>query len=114
MSPNASSVAAQQLPQHETQDDEIGPEIRAFEALFESSNEQNEKAASPHQSNDQTMNDGTEEDDVLLLPKSQNFTHGTAEHFTEVMRFNGLRWRHELKRRVREERPHSPRIPCMG
>ena len=103
MSPNASSVAAQQPPQRETLDDESGPEIRAFEALFESSNEQDEKAPSPPQSKDQSMNEGTEEDDVFLLPESQNFPHGTAEHFTEVLRFNGLRWRHELKRRVRND-----------
>jgi hypothetical protein len=47
------------------------------------------------------MNDGTEEEDVFLLPESQNFVHGTAEHFTEKMRFNGLRWRYELRKRVR-------------
>ncbi len=79
MSPNASSVAAQQLPRHETQADESDPDIRAFEALFKSSDEQNEKVASPPQSKDQAMNDGTEEDDVFLLPESQNFAHGTAE-----------------------------------
>jgi len=102
-SPNASSVAAQQLPRHETQAKESDAAIKAFEDLFETSNEQDDKAPSPRQSNDQTMNDGTEEDDAFLLPESQNFSHGTAEHFTEVLRFNGLRWRHELKRRVRND-----------
>ncbi len=49
------------------------------------------------------MNDGTEEEDVSLLPESQNFVPGTAEDFTEKMRFNGLRWRHELRKRVRND-----------
>ncbi len=73
MSADASSVAAQQLPRHETQADDSDPDIRAFEALFESSNEQDEKAPSPPQSKDQSMNEGTEEDDVFLLLESQNF-----------------------------------------
>ena len=103
MSPNASSVAAQQLPRHETQANESDATITAFDALFDTSDDQNAKVASPPQSKDQAMNEGTEEDDVFLLPESQNFPHGTAEHFTEVMRFNGLRWRHELKRRVRND-----------
>ena len=44
MSPNASSVAAQQLPRHETQAKESDAAIKAFEDLFETSNEQDDKA----------------------------------------------------------------------
>jgi hypothetical protein len=101
MSPNASSVAAQQLPRLETQAKESDAVIKAFEDLFDPSDEENAKAVSSPHVKDQIMNDGTKEDDVFLLPESQNFVQGTAEHFTGVMRFNGLRWRHELRRRVR-------------
>ena len=87
MSPNASSVAAQQRPRHETQAIEGDAAIKAFEDLFDMSDDQKAKGAAPPQAKDQTMNDDTEEDDLFLLPESQNFTHGTAEHFTEVMRF---------------------------
>ena len=103
MSPDASSVAAQPLPLHETQADESDATIRAFDALFDTANDQNAKDGSPPLMKDQAMNDGTEEEDVFLLPESQNFVHGTAEHFTEKMRFNGLRWRYELRKRVRTD-----------
>ena len=103
MSPNASSVAAEQLPRHETQAQESDAAIRAFDDLYDTSDGQTAKDSPPSQLKDQTMNDGSEEEDVFLLPESQNFVHGTAEHFTEVMRFNGLRWRHELRRRVRND-----------
>ncbi len=46
---------------------------------------------------------GHEEDDKFLLPESQNFVPGTAEDFTEKMRINGLRWRHELRKKVKND-----------
>jgi hypothetical protein len=103
MSPNASSVAAEQLPRHETQANESDAAIKAFDDLFDMSDDQTAKDRPPPQSEDLTMNDGTEEEDVFLLPESQNFVPGTAEDFTEKMRFNGLRWRHELRKRVRND-----------
>ncbi len=103
MSPDASSVAAQQLPRHETQANESDETIKACDDLFDTSDDRNAKDGSPPQSKDQAMNDGTEEEDVFLLPESQNFVPGTAEYFTEKMRFNGLRWRHELRKRVRND-----------
>jgi hypothetical protein len=44
-----------------------------------------------------------EEDDEFLLPESQGFNLGTAEDFAEKMRFNGLRWRHELNEEKGQE-----------
>ncbi len=44
-----------------------------------------------------------EEEDAFLLPESGNFAIGTAEYFTEKLRFNGLRWRHEVKQRVKKD-----------
>ncbi len=103
MSLDASSVAAQQLPPHETQADESDATIKAFDELFDTSDDQNAKDGSPPPLKDQAMNDGTQEEDVFLLPESQNFVHGTAEYFTEMMRFNGLRWRYESRKRVRND-----------
>ncbi len=53
MSPNASSVAALQLPRHETQAIESDVTIRAFDALFDTSDDQNAKVASPPQTKDE-------------------------------------------------------------
>ncbi len=73
MSPNASSVAAEQLPRHETQANESDATIKAFDDLFDMSDDQTAKDCPPPQSKDHAMNDGTEEEDVFLLPESQNF-----------------------------------------
>ena len=94
MSPNASSVAAGELPRQETQAKEGDAAIKAFDDLFGMSDDQTAKDPPPPQTEDLTMEDGIEEEDVFLLPESQNFIPGTAEDFTENMRFNGLRWRH--------------------
>ncbi len=91
MSPNASSVAAEQLPRHDTQANESDAAIKAFDDLFDMSDDQTAKDRPPPQSEDHTMNDGTEEEGVFLLPESHNFVPGTAEDFTEKMRFNGVR-----------------------
>ncbi len=72
MGPVASSVAAQQLPRHETQANESDAAIKAFDDLFDTSDDQNAKVVSPPQLKDQAMNDGTEEEDVFFLPESQN------------------------------------------
>ena len=39
-------------------------------------------------------------EDELFLPPSQKFHPNSIDHLDEQMRFNGLRWRRELKRRV--------------
>jgi hypothetical protein len=110
MSSNASSVAAGELPRHETQANESDAALKAFNELYDMTEEETAVDPSPFQTKDHTMDDGIEEEDVFLLPESQNFVPGTAEDFTEKMRFNGLRWRQEES----EERPHSQRIPPMG
>ncbi len=46
MNPDASSVAAQPLPLYETQADESDATIRAFDALFDTANDQNAKDGS--------------------------------------------------------------------
>ena len=48
--------------------------------------------------------DGDQEDE-LFLPPSQNFRPNSIDHLDEQMRYNGLRWRHALKRRVAKD-PH--------
>ncbi len=68
MSPNASPVAAEQLPHHETQANESDATIKTFDDLFDMSDDQTAKGQPPPQSEDLTMNDGTEEEDVFLLP----------------------------------------------
>jgi hypothetical protein len=106
MSPNASSVAAGELPRQETQADEGDAAIKAFDDLYDMhdmSEDQTAKDPPSPQTEDLTLEDGIEEEDVFLLPESQNFVPGTAEDFTEKMKFNGLRWRHELRRRVRKD-----------
>jgi hypothetical protein len=103
MSPDVSSVAAEQLPRHETQANESDAAIKAFDDLFNMSDDQTAKDRPPPQTEDLTIGDGIEKEDVFLLPESQNFIPGTTEDFTEKMRFNGLRWRHELRKRVRKD-----------
>ncbi len=102
MSPNASSVAAGELPRQETQADEGDATIKAFDDLFDMSDDQTAKDPPPPRHEDLTIEEDNEEVDVFLLPESQNFIPGTAEDFTEKMRFNGLRWRHEVRRRVKK------------
>jgi hypothetical protein len=92
MSPNASSVAAGELPRQETQADEGDAVIKAFDDLFDMSDDQTAKDPPPphHDDEDLTIEEDNEEENVFLLPESQNFIPGTAEDFTEKMRFNGL------------------------
>ena len=44
-----------------------------------------------------------EDEEEFLCPESRNFAPGTAEDLTEKLRFNGLAWRHELRRRAKTE-----------
>jgi hypothetical protein len=44
-----------------------------------------------------------DQDEDFLLPPSQKFRPSSIDHLEERMRFNGLRWRHELKRRVAKD-----------
>ncbi len=73
MSPNVSSVAAGELPRQETQAEESDAAIKAFDDLFDMSDDQTAKDPTPPQTEDLTMEDGIEEEDVFLLPESQNF-----------------------------------------
>jgi hypothetical protein len=94
MSPNASSVAAGELPRQETQNEENDAALEAFSELYDMTEDETAVDPAPSQIKDHAMDDGNEEEDAFLLPESQNFIPGTAEDFTENMRFNGLRWRH--------------------
>jgi hypothetical protein len=103
MSPNASSVAAEELPRHETQAVESDAALKAFSELYDMTEDETSVDPPPSQTKDHPMDDGIEEEDLFFLPECQNFVPGTAEDFTEKMRFNGLRWRHELRKRVRKD-----------
>jgi hypothetical protein len=46
--------------------------------------------------------DGDQDED-FLLPPSQKFHPGSIDHLDEQMRFNGLAWRHALKRRAAKD-----------
>jgi hypothetical protein len=46
--------------------------------------------------------DGDQEEE-LFLPPSQNFRPNSIDQLDEQMRYNGLRWRHELKKRVAKD-----------
>jgi hypothetical protein len=46
--------------------------------------------------------DGDQEEE-LFLPPSQKFRPNSIDHLDEQMRYNGLRWRHELKRRAAKD-----------
>jgi hypothetical protein len=46
--------------------------------------------------------DGDQEEE-LFLPPSQNFRPNSIDHLDEQIRYNGLRWRHELKKRVAKD-----------
>ncbi len=103
MNPDGSSVAAVVLPRKEpTAEEKAFPELKAFTELFgDSSTEENEDPPPPHHGAIDVDKDNedkdNEEEDAFLLPESGNFAIGTAEYFTEKLRFNGLRWRYELK-----------------
>ena len=105
MNPEQSSVAAPKLPDQETPAEM--PEIKAFEALFGDSPEEQRTEDPHHETIDVEKEDNedkdNEEEDAFLLPESGNFAIGTAEYFTEKLRFNGLRWRHEVKQRVKKD-----------
>jgi hypothetical protein len=44
-------------------------------------------------------------EDEIFLPPSQNFHPNSIDHLDEQMRYNGLRWRHALNRRVAKDPP---------
>ncbi len=76
MSTDASSVAAGELPRQETQADEDDAAIKAFDNLYDMhdmSEDQTAKNPPPPQTEDLTLEDGIEEEDVFLLPEFQNF-----------------------------------------
>jgi hypothetical protein len=66
----------------------------------------NEKTASRDWNfNDEDEDEDGDQEEELFLPPSQKFRPNSIDHLDEQMRFNGLRWRHELKRRVVKD-PH--------
>ena len=116
MNPGESSVAAVALPRQETPEEIQDAALKAFDDLYGTYDglpEQNPHYEAIDVDKDNEDKDN-EEEDVFLLPESQNFAPGTAEYFTEKLRFNGLRWRHEVKQRVKKERPYPQRFPPMG
>ena len=99
MNPGGSSVTAV-VPTHSEMTAEDAPGIKAFEALYGESPPKDPEAINVDKDDEVKDN---EEEDVFLLPESQNFAPGTAEDFTEKLRFNGLRWRHEVRQRVKKD-----------
>ncbi len=102
MNPGESSVTAVALPQQgltpeENQDADL---IKAYVDLYGGLDGPPEQGPH-HEPIDVEKEDNgdkdNEEADAFLLPESGNFAIGTAEYFTEKLRFNGLRWRHEVK-----------------
>ncbi len=103
MNPEESSVAAGELPRQETPTEKGDAAIKAFDDLFGSSDGLPALDPPPLHSEEIDVDKDNEEEDVFLLPKSQNFVPGTAEDFTEKLRFNGLKWRHEVRQRVKKD-----------
>ncbi len=86
MNPDESSVAAGELPRKETQVEKEDAAMKAFDELFGA-----DLDPLPKPSEAIDVDKDNEEEDVFLLPESQNFVPGTTEDFTEKLRFNGLR-----------------------
>ena len=118
MNPGESSVAAGVPPGLGTTSEEkawraaefaTNVTLKAFTELYgDETPEEKEGPLHPnHEAFDVEKEDNedkdNEEEDVFLLPESGNFAPGTAEYFTEKLRFNGLRWRHEVKQRVQND-----------
>jgi hypothetical protein len=103
--PGESSVTAVTLPHQETTTEmkawrttelATDPVMRAFTELYgDDLPEEKENPLPPnHEAIDVDKDNedkDNEEEDVFLLPESQNFAPGTAEYFTEKLRYNGLR-----------------------
>jgi hypothetical protein len=117
MNPDESSVAAVELPRKETTSEEeawratelaSNSTLKAFTELYGDTPPEEDKDPLPPQHEaidvDKDNEDkDNEEEDVFLLPESQNFAPGTAEYFTEKLRYNGLAWRHAVKQRVKKD-----------
>ena len=73
MSTDASSFAAGELPRQETQNEENDAALEAFSELYDMTEDETAVDPPPSQTKDFTMDDGIEEEDVFLLPESQNF-----------------------------------------
>jgi hypothetical protein len=103
MTSEKSSVAAGEPPPQGVRTDDGLDAIKTLDDLFDSTGEKAVKDPDTPLEEDLNEEGGHEEDDKFLLPESQNFVPGTAEDFTEKMRINGLKWRHELRRRVKND-----------
>ena len=91
-------------PKLSSEDADIPAECKQFEALFGDSPPEQTTEDPHHDPIDVEQEDNddkdNEEEDVFLLPESGNYAIGTSEYFTEKLRFNGLRWRHEVRQSV--------------
>ncbi len=85
MNLDESSVAAGALPRQETPAEKGDAVLKAFDELYGGDID-----PLPKDSGAIDVDKVNEEEDVFLLPESQNFIPGTAEDFTEKLRFNGL------------------------
>jgi hypothetical protein len=73
-------------------------------AILNREEKANEKSA-PRDWNFNDEDEDGDQEEELFLPPSQKFHPNSIDHLDELMRFNGLRWRHELKRQVAKD-PH--------
>jgi hypothetical protein len=103
MSSEESAAAAGEPPQQEVHIDDGLAAIKAIDDLFDATGEKATKDPDTPLGDHHNEEGDHEEDDNFLLPESQNFVPGTAEDFTEKMRINGLRWRHELRKKVKND-----------
>ncbi len=113
MDTDNSSVAVKTPPQSGAQlEENHNAIIKAFDALYDQTpvtevkvddNLPDDTGGTQNNENDPEDGEGLEEDDEFLLPRSQHYAPGTTEDFTEKMRFNGLRWRHALRKRVQND-----------
>ncbi len=107
MSTESSSVAAGTPPQPVALEKDHEAIIKAFNDLYEQSPDETNKVddtvGGQKEEDDAGEEEDGEEEDEFLLPESQRFVLGTAADFAEKMRFNGLKWRHALRKRVKND-----------
>jgi hypothetical protein len=73
-------------------------------AILNKERKANEETA-PQDSGFMDEDEDEDPEDELFLPPLQNFHPNSIDRLDEQMRYNGLRWRHALKRRVAKD-PH--------
>jgi hypothetical protein len=73
-------------------------------AILNRERKANEETA-PQDSDFMDEDEDEDPEDEFFLPPSQKCHPNSIDHLDEQMRYNGLRWRHELKRKVTKD-PH--------